>query len=305
MTDWNFTPPTSNEWVSEYYLFNLVPTLTDLGASDPEISRLLTWFRTTAPEWVEGCSSMKDFAAYTRSRLRIKLGQTKMNARSLAMRIIDALFGNEDDLTLQQVLDAVVMLVPAKPLPFLTEPRGDMMFVDLGENLILKCDKQFFDDVLNLLYPFEVRGTKNYRLVKRIPMGPGAEREVDLFDLACWHRFPTATKVEREKCDLHSADGLDWTRTNIYSRLEEGIKHDRYQQRVDPLHDDNSVIPSVNKDPESQRDTPEAIAARKMRMTPHGSKHEQTVYIPEGSSRRVEWDFDRTPSDFGTPERAS
>jgi hypothetical protein len=290
----------SNDWVSDFYVFHLVPVLADLGASEPEIGKLLRWFQQTAPKWVEDCSSAKDFATYARSRLRIKLGQTKNNAHSLAMKIIDVLFDDEDNITLQQVLDAVTMLVPAQPFPLKNRTNGDTKLVDLGDTLILKCDKQFFEEVLKPFYPFEGRGTKNYSLVKRIPMGLGAEREVNLFDLACWHRFPNATKAERKKCALHSADRLDWSRTNLYSRLEEGIWHDQHQERVGPLHDDTGVIPSVYKDSESQRDTPEAVAARKMQIVPHGTKHDQTVYLPEGSSGRVDWDFDKTPSDFGT-----
>ena len=286
-----------NDFVNDYYVYHLVPTLKDLGASEPEISKLVPWFRNAASEWE--FSTMEEFAKYARARLRIKLGQAKTNLRSLAMRIIDALFGDEDYLTLQQVIEAVSVLVPVQPLLFKIQRNGDTTLVDLGV-AILKCDKQFFEQVLVPFYPFEVRGVKNLKLVKVIPMGEGAEREVNLFDIACWHRFPNATKAERKKCALHSADELDWSRTNLYSRLEEGISHDKYQQRIDPLHDDTGIIPSVNKDSDSERDSPETVAARKMRIVPHGTKHEQTVYIPEGSSQRVEWDFDRTPSDFPT-----
>ena len=75
------------------------PTLKDLGASEPEISKLVLWFRNAASEWE--FSTMEEFAKYARARLRIKLGQQKTNLRSLAMRIIDALFGDEDYVTLR------------------------------------------------------------------------------------------------------------------------------------------------------------------------------------------------------------
>jgi hypothetical protein len=278
----------SNEWISDYYLYHLVPTLKDLGASEPEISRLLSWFREVATEWT-GFSTMADFAKYARARLRIKLGQAKTNVRSLAMKIIDALFGDEDNLTLQQVIDAVAMLVPAQPLPFETRTNGDTMLVDLGDTSILKCDKQFFEQVLVPLYPFEVRGTKKFKLVKAIPMGENAEREVDLFDLACWHRFPNATKLQRKKCALHSADELDWSRTNLYSRLEEGVLHDKYQQRVDPVpeKDHGQLIACLTTfDPETRRSVPNVNA-------------DKTIHAPV-NRYQVDWDFDRTPSDFAT-----
>jgi hypothetical protein len=244
MTDWNFsTPSASNEWVGEYYIYHLVPTLKDLGASEPEIGKLILWFRKVAPEWT--AATMKDFATYARSRLRIKLGQSKTNIRSFAMRIIDRLFNSDEDtVTLGQVLEAVALLVPPQPFTFGTQPNGDVMLVDL-DGRILKCEKQFFEEVLSPLYPFEVHGTKNIKLVKRIPMGPDAEREVDLFDLACWHRFPSATKAQRKKCVVHSADELDWSPTNLYSRWEEGILYDRLKKRMDSTVDEGGTIPSM------------------------------------------------------------
>jgi hypothetical protein len=279
----------TNDWISDYYLFNLVPTLTDLGASDPEISRLLTWFKKTAPEWVDGCATMKDFASYTRSRLRIKLGQTVTKA-SFAMRIIDALFRDEDSVTLKQVLDAVVTLVPTQPFPFEVKAPHETAIINLGEHTML-CDKTFFEEILKPLYPFELSGKVS--VIKRIPLGEGAERKIDLLDLAFWYRFPNYDKVDRQRAKaLHSSDRLDWSRKNLYSRHEEGILHWRHQERIDPSHghDDNSIVPSVHKDRESQRDTPEAIAARKMRMVPHGTKHDQIIYLPEDSRHRADWD---------------
>lgn len=283
----------TNDWVSDYYLFHLIFTLTDLGASELEISKMLRWFQQTAPKWVDGCSSAKDFAAYARSRLRIKLGQTTSKT-SFAMRIIDALFRDEDSVTLKQVLDAVVTLVPTQAFPFEVKNPHETVIINLGERTLL-CDKAFFKEVLKPFYPFELRGAKRFKLVKRIPLGEGAEREIDLLDLAFWHRFPSYDKIDRQRAKaLHSADTLDWSRKNLYSRHEEGILHWRHQERIDPSHgfDDNSIVPSVCKDPDSQRDTQEAIAARKLRMTPHGTRHDQTIHIPEASSKRVEWDVE-------------
>ena len=80
---------TPREWVSDYYVFNLIPTLTDLGASESEASKLLTWFRDTAPEWVGQFATAYEFAKYARARLRIKLSQTKINTRSLAVQVIE------------------------------------------------------------------------------------------------------------------------------------------------------------------------------------------------------------------------
>lgn len=205
-----------NDWVNDYYIFKLVPTLKELGAGELETTRLIPWFREAAAKWVGQFATEQEFATYTRTRIRIKLNQTQIKNSSIAMKVIESLFStDEDDLELQDVLDAVALIVPAKQMPFKIQMNGDVVLIDL-EPAILKVDRQFFTDILIPLYPFE---TVKKDVIKKLPLGLGVERIVRLFDLACWYRFRGATREERAKyCALHSADTLDWTKENLYVR---------------------------------------------------------------------------------------
>ncbi|MGA8215548.1 MAG: hypothetical protein WB799_18265 [Candidatus Sulfotelmatobacter sp.] len=267
------------DWVGDYYIWNLHGTLLDLGACDAEINRMLLWYRENAQEWVQGRASFAEFGAYARARIRTKLGQ-QVDARSLAMRIIDAMFRDGEDVTLAQVLDAVTRLIPAKSIPFLTEPRGSTMFVDLGDQ-ILKCDKDFFENVLKRLYPFEVR---KGQLIKKIPLGEGAEREIDLSDLAFWYKFPNYDKAERRKAkEFHSTDKLDWTPKNLYSRFEEGLLREKGNARINADSSDNRTIPTAAAASGAPVTVP---TVRPWHVSP-GAKN---TYVAENPSL-IPWDF--------------
>lgn len=225
-------------FIREFLLNGLWKALTDFSCGPFEASRHIEWFVRRAESW-RPFKSQTAFNAYARERLADEVGYTRR--RLEAHNVIARYFDKGDDLKLDDVLDAVSFCSPTKPMPHPVFENLTTAIIDLtkraGDDKFLKVEKDFLPTLIRL-YPWERRESQ---VIKIIPVG-GTTREFDLAILAFWFRHRNANRDEmREAVAFHSADRLDWTATNLYSRWREGLLAEKFRDRVDPVLD--SCVP--------------------------------------------------------------
>jgi hypothetical protein len=231
-------------FIRTFLIENIHQTLTEFECGDFESSRFIEWFCEASRFWPTQ-KSQAAFNAYARARLSDKVGWTRRQRD--AFNVIDTYFDRGYDLTFDDVISAVHFCAKPEKMPHKIIHNADAVIVDLPrqskqkKDRLLKVDATFWP-TLELLYPWKrVEDT----VVKSVPVG-NATREFDLVKLAFWFRYRGANRDERNNAlTFHSADKLDWTSSNLYSRWREGLFAERYAKRVDP----DSVDAGVSQDP--------------------------------------------------------
>jgi hypothetical protein len=232
-----------NEHVTTFAFNGLWDALYDFGCGAFEADEYVRWFWRTAPTW-KPKNSQAEFNTFARERLSDKVGYTRR--RNKAWGVIDNLFyeAEEKGITFEQILDALRFLCPTEPMPFPTEERGGVTFIDVTQRedapKILKVDTDFARLVVEL-YPWRREGNQ---LLKTIPIG-STSREFDLKQLAFWNLYRDAEKPEREHAiDFHDGDPLNWLRTNLFSNWREGWRAESKRNRFwkDPTEKGSGII---------------------------------------------------------------
>jgi hypothetical protein len=141
----------------------------------------------------------------------------------------------------QTAFNAYAFCSPTKLMPHAVFENLTTAIIDLtkraGDDKFLKIEKDFLPTLIRL-YPW---GRRESRVIKVIPVG-GTTREFDLSVLAFWFRHRNANRDEMASAmAFHSADRLDWTAKNLYSRWREGLLAEKFRDRVDPILD--SCVP--------------------------------------------------------------
>jgi hypothetical protein len=223
------------EFIREFALNGLWKALTDFFCGPFEASRHIEFYWRRAESW-RPFESQAAFNAYARERLADEVGYTRR--RLEAHNVIARFFDKGDELKLDDVLDAVTFCSPTKPMPHAVYENLTTAIIDVtkrvGDDKFLKVEKDFLPTLIRL-YPWERRDSS---VIKIIPVGNSVTREFNLAILAFWFQHRNANRDEmREAVAFHSADRLDWTAKNLYSRWREGLLAERYAGRVNPLLD--------------------------------------------------------------------
>ena len=226
------------EFGSDFSPNGLWKSLMDFGCGPFEASRYVEWFWRRSESW-RPFPSQTAFTQYARERLSDEVGYTrrKLDAES----VIDQFFDKGSDLKFDDVMTAVTFCSPTRPMPFAVYENATAAIVDVtkraGDDKFLKVERDFLPTLIRL-YPWERRESS---IVKEIPVG-SLTREFDLAALAFWFKYRNAGRSElAEAVTFHSADRLDWTAKNLYSRWREGLLAEKYAGRVNPLLD--SCVP--------------------------------------------------------------
>jgi hypothetical protein len=226
-------------FITEFAVRGLWKALTDFECGEFEGASFIKFYWEASRFWPPR-KSQAEFNSYARDRISDKVGYTRR--RNDAFHIIERYFDKENLLTLNDVIEAVAFCSPTKPIPEGLVFKGTAsVIVDLSKrrgDKFLKVDAEFFP-ILERLYPFERRDD---RVIKTVPVG-SSTREFDLAVLAFWFKYRNARRDEMQRAlAFHSADRLDWTRSNLYSRWREGMFAERYAGRVDPMPEDAGRI---------------------------------------------------------------
>lgn len=228
-------------FIREFAFDGLWRALTDFGCGPFEGTTYYDWYWRTSQNW-PALGSQATFNTYARERLSDKVGYTRRQLD--AWNVIDTYFDKGSDLTLDDVLDAVAFCSPTQPLPKDKVFENDKVAViDVtvrkGCDQFLKVDREFLP-VLTRFYPWERIDTD---VIKTVRVGT-VTREFNLLKLAFWFRYPRCGRDEMMKAiEFHSADRLDWTSANLYSRWREGLLAEKYKDRVDPVPPDQTARP--------------------------------------------------------------
>jgi hypothetical protein len=222
------------EFIREFGMNGLWKSLNDFGCGPFESSRFIEWFWRRSESW-RPFKSQTAFTAYARERVSDEVGYTrrKLDAENTVARYFD----KGDNLTFEDVMTAVTFCGPTQPMPYEVFENEKTAIVDVtrraGDDKFLKIEKIFLPTLVRL-YPWERRES---RVIKTIPVG-STSCEFDLATLAFWFKYRNARRDEMQQAiAFHSADQLDWTDRNLYSRWREGIFAERYKNRVDPVLD--------------------------------------------------------------------
>lgn len=225
-------------FIREFAVKGLWKALTDFQCGEFEAASFISHFWEASRFW-PAKNSQSDFNAYARDRISDKVGYTRR--RNDALHVINRYFDKENLLTLDDVIEAIAFCAPTKPIPDEIVFKGkEAVIVDMSKRrgMFLKVDSDFFP-VLERLYPFERQDDK---VIKVVPVGHST-REFDLSVLAFWFKYRNARRDEMQRAiAFHSADRLDWTKGNLYSRWREGLLAERYAGRVDPMPEDAGRI---------------------------------------------------------------
>jgi hypothetical protein len=244
-------------FIRDFALDGLWKALTDFGCGNFESLGFIEWYWRTSQNW-PALGSQDTFNKYARERLSDKVGYTRRQFD--AWNTIDRFFDKGSDLTLNDVLDAVTFCSPTQAMPFDVDHAHPKVLVDItGQKRYdesLKIDPDFLP-VLVRLYPWELvesRVKVNKRpwkridldIIKSVPVGSGM-RKFNLSIFAFWWKYKNARRDEMaEAIAFHSADRLDWSSGNLYSRWREGLLAERYKNRVDPVLDLDAKIPTID-----------------------------------------------------------
>jgi hypothetical protein len=234
----------NTQFIRVFLMDKITQTLRDFGCGDFESSRFIQWFCEASRFWPEK-KSQEEFDRYARERLSDKVGYTRRQHD--AFNILDQYFGKEDLLAFEDIIAAIHFCSPQELVPhtvFRNEVTGDVI-VDLPrqpkqkKDRLLKVDAALWP-TLELIYPWE---RIDDTIVKSVRVG-GVFREFDVVKLAFWFRYRHATKEERDTAiAFHSADTLDWTASNLYSRWREGLFAERRKTWI--LPENNQIIPTL------------------------------------------------------------
>jgi len=217
--------------------------LFDFRCGSFESDGFIRWYWRNAGHWT-ACKSQAEFNAVARRRLADKVGYTPR--RNDALNVVSQFFDKGQDLSFSDVLDAVTFCSPTEKMPFEVFENCEHAIVDVtrrkGCDSFLKIDREFLPTLVKL-YPWErVEDT----IIKTIPID-GCAREFNVVTLAFWSKYRNANRDEMAKAiSFHSADRLDWTSGNLYSRWREGLLAERFKNRVDPVLDCDTKIPTID-----------------------------------------------------------
>lgn len=238
-------------FIRDFAVRSLWRTLTEFQCGEFEAAKYVSWFWEQSRFWAPQVSQAK-FDAMARARLDDKIRYTRRRAD--AWHCIDKYFDKQNSLTLDDVVEAVAVCSPTEPIPDERVFRNaGTVIVDMtkrrGLDKFLKVDAEFFP-TLERLYPFERRGDK---VIKTVLIG-STTKEFDLKILAFWFKYRNALRAEMDRAiTLHSADTLDWTSANIYSRWREGGLAERFAARVDPQPEDAGRVEDEEPDGADER----------------------------------------------------
>jgi hypothetical protein len=221
-------------FIRTFLMERIHQTLTEFECGDFESSRFIEWFCEASRFWPEK-KSQAEFDAYARERLSDKVGFTRR--KQDAFNILDRFFDKGDDLTLDDIIAAIRFCAKPGMMPHAVQHNAEVCIIDLPKqpkqkrDYMLKADAVFLP-TLELLYPWQRVGDS---VVKFVPTG-SLIREFHLEQLAFWFKYRNCSREEmREALAFHSADRLDWSSKNLYSRWREGLLAERYAKRVDPV----------------------------------------------------------------------
>lgn len=221
-------------FIKTFLVARIYPTLTEFSCGDFETSRFIEWFCEASRFWPEK-KSQAEFDAYARERLSDKVGFTRR--KQDAFNILDRFFDKGDDLTFDDIIAAIRFCSKPELMPHEVQHNGEVCIIDLPKqtkqkrDYMLKVDAVFLP-TLEILYPWQRVGDS---VVKFVPSG-SLIREFHLEQLAFWFKYRNCSREEmREALAFHSADRLDWSSRNLYSRWREGLLAERYSKRVDPI----------------------------------------------------------------------
>jgi hypothetical protein len=244
-----FNPNTP--WIKDFAVRSLWRTLAEFQCGEFEAAKYVQFFWDQSRFWAPQASQAK-FDAAARARLDDKIRYSRRRAD--AWHVIDQYFDKQNLLTLDDVVAAVTFCSPTAPIPSeRVFTNAGTVIVDMtkrkGMDRFLKVDTEFFP-ILERLYPFERRGDKVIKVVR-----VGSVREFDLKVLAFWHKYRNALRAEMDRAvTFHSADTLDWTTANLYSRWREGGSAERFAARIDPQPEDAGTV--LDAEPDGADDKP-------------------------------------------------
>jgi hypothetical protein len=240
-------------FIRTFLIGRLYPTLTEFECGDFESSRFIQWFCEASRFW-PARKSQAEFDAYARQRLKDKVGYSRRQQD--AFNVIDRYFDKGDLLAFDDIVAAVHFCAKPEVMPHAVYHNGDVALIDLPRqprqkrDYVLKVDTTFLP-TLERMYPWtRVDDT----ILKLVPVG-ATVREFDMVKLAFWFRYRNASRDERDNAmEFHSADCLDWTTANLYSRWREGLLAERFANRVNPVPvDAQSGLTTWVKTPPSTR----------------------------------------------------
>jgi hypothetical protein len=232
-------------FIRTFLMEKIHQTLTEFECGDFETSRFIEWFVENSRFW-SSQESQAAFNAYARERLSDKVGYTRR--RQDAFNVIDRYFDKRELLELDDIVAAIRFCAKPEPMPHAVRHNAEVCIIDLPKqpkqkrDYLLKVDAVFLP-MLELLYPWQ---RVEDRVVKFVPTG-SLIREFHLEQLAFWFKYRNCSREEmQEALAFHSADRLDWSSRNLYSRWREGLLAERYASRVDPLPVDTGCVPTFD-----------------------------------------------------------